>query len=147
MQFRRFGNKYFVRIDRGEEFMSSLKKFCEQEKITLAEVKALGAVDDFNVGLFDVAEKKYHTNHFQFPAEIVSLWGTVTTKNGKFYPHIHMSAGDVHGNVFGGHLNNARVSATCEMIVDDISEGSTNGFVVERKMNEEIGLNLFEFIN
>ena len=97
MQFRRFKNKYFVRIDRGEEIMSSLKKLCEQEKITLAEVKALGAVDDFNVGLFDVETKQYHTNHFQFPAEIVSLWGTVTTKDGKFYPHIHMSAGDKDG--------------------------------------------------
>ena len=147
MQFRRFGNKFFVRIDKGEEIMSSLKNFCEQEKITLAEVKALGAVDDFIVGLFDVNEKKYHSNHFTFPAEIVSLWGTVTTKDGKFYPHIHMSAGDIHGHVYGGHLSSARVSATCEMIVDDVSEGSSNGFTVERKMNEEVGLNLFEFID
>ena len=59
MQFRRFVNKYFVRIDRGEEIMASLKKFCEDEKITLAEVKALGAVDDFNVGLFDVNERTH----------------------------------------------------------------------------------------
>ena len=103
MQYRQFGSRYFVRIDKGEEILASLKNFCEQEKITLAEVKALGAVDDFNVGLFDVAEKKYHTNHFQFPAEIVSLWGTVTTKDGKFYAHIHMSAADKDGHVFGGH--------------------------------------------
>ena len=147
MQYRKFGSKYFVRMDKGEEIISTLKTFCEGENITLAEVKALGAIDDFNVGLFDVAEKKYHTNHFQFPAEIVSLWGTVTTKDGEFYAHIHMSAGDSQGRVFGGHLNNARVSATCEMIVDDISEGSTNGFVVERKFSEEVGLNLFEFLN
>lgn len=141
MQYRQFGSRYFVRIDKGEEILASLKNFCEQEKITLAEVKALGAVDDFNVGLFDVAEKKYHTNHFQFPAEIVSLWGTVTTKDGEFYAHIHMSAGDKEGRVFGGHLNNARVSATCEMIVE-ISEGT-----VERKFSEEVGLNLFEFVD
>ena len=147
MQFRRFVNKYFVRIDRGEEIMSTLKKFCEDEKITLAEVKALGAIDDFNVGLFDVEKKEYHKNRFQFPAEIVSLWGTVTTKDGEFYSHIHMSAGDKEGHVFGGHLNSAIVSATCEMIVDDISEGSSNGFVVERKFNEEVGLNLFEFLD
>ena len=142
MQFRRFGNKYFLRIDKGEEILATLKKFCEEEKITLAEVKALGAVDDFNVGLFDVNEKKYHTNHFQFPAEIVSLWGTVTTKDGNFYPHIHMSAADEKGNVFGGHLNNAKVSATCEMIIDVIPDGK-----IERKFSEEVGLNLFEFIN
>ena len=141
MQFRRFGSKYFLRIDRGEEIIASLRKLCEDENITLAEVKALGAVDDFNVGLFDVEEKKYHTNHFTLPAEIVSLWGTVTTKNGEFYAHIHMSAGDKDGYVFGGHLNSARVSATCEMIVD-ISEGR-----IERIMNEEVGLNLFEFLD
>ena len=141
MQFIRFGNKYFDRIDRGEEIMSSLKNFCEKEKITLAEVKALGAIDDFNVGLFDVETKEYHKNHFAFPAEIVSLWGTVTTKDGGFYSHIHMSAGDKDGHVFGGHLNSATVSATCEMIVE-VSEGT-----VERKFNDEVGLNLFEFIN
>ena len=141
MQFRRFGNKYFVRMDRGEEIVSTLKKFCEDEKINLAEVKALGAVNDFTVGLFNTREKKYHSNRFQFDAEIVSLWGTVTTMNGEVYLHIHMSAGDGEGHVYGGHLNSAVVSATCEMIVD-VSEGT-----VERKFSDEIGLNLFEFID
>lgn len=146
MEFRRFGSKYFVRIDRGEEIMSTLEKFCRDEKITLAEVKALGAVDDFEVGLFDVVEKKYHKNSFKFPAEITSLWGTVTTKDGEPYLHIHMSAGDVKGNVFGGHLTRAVVSATCEMIIHDISAGDSHGFVVDRKFNEDVGLNLFEFL-
>ena len=140
MQYRKFGGRYYVRIDRGEEILSQLKALCEHEHITLAEVKALGAVDDFTVGLFDVAEKKYHVNRFTFPAEIVSLWGTVTTKDGKFYPHIHLSAGDKDGHVFGGHMNSARVSATCEMVID-VVDG-----IVERKMSEEVGLNLFEFV-
>ena len=147
MQFRRFGNKYFVRIDKGEEIMSTLKDFCVSEKITLAEVKALGAIDDFEVGLFDVIEKKYHANKFHFPAEITSLWGTVTTMKGEVYLHVHMSAADIDGKVYGGHLVSAVVGATCEMIVDDISEGNSNGFVVERKFNDEVGLNLFEFVN
>ena len=143
MQFRRFENKYFVRIDKGEEIISSLKNFCTAEKITLAEVKALGAVDDFDVGLFDVKEKKYHRNHFQFPAEITSLWGTVTTQNGEIYLHIHMSAANSEGQVFGGHLNSAVVSATCEMIIDVLP----NNFIVERKFSDEVGLNLFEFLD
>jgi len=152
MQFRRFNNKYFVRIDKGEEIMQTLKNFCTAEKITLAEIKALGAIDDFEVGLFDVATKKFHKNHFQFPAEITSFWGTVTTKDGEVYLHIHMSAANSEGEVFGGHLNSAVVSATCEMIIDDISENNTNasgapvGFKVERKFSDEVGLNLFEFI-
>ncbi|MBQ7221476.1 MAG: DNA-binding protein [Synergistaceae bacterium] len=139
MHYRKFGNKYYVRMDRGEEILSQLKVLCEHEHITLAEVKALGAIDDFSVGLFDVAEKKYHVNRFTFPAEIVSLWGTVTTKDGEFYAHVHMSAGDKEGRVFGGHLNSAVVSATCEMIID-VSEGR-----IERRLDDDVGLNLFDF--
>ena len=142
MQYRKFGSRYYVRIDREEEILSQLKALCEHEHITLAEVKALGAIDDFTVGLFDVDDKKFHANHFEFPAEIVSLWGNVTTKDGKPYLHVHMSAADKDGHVFGGHLNSARVSATCEMIVHVLSDGT-----VSRKFSDEIGLNLFEFLN
>ena len=129
MQFRRFNNKYFVRIDRGEEIMSQLKTFCEKEKITLAEVKALGAVDDFEVGLFDVVEKKYHRNNFKFPAEIVSLWGTVTTKNGKFYAHLHLSAADKDGKVSA--IDSDVVSASFEF--DAKGETSTDTAKVTSK--------------
>ena len=59
--------------------------------------------------------------------------------DGEFYSHLHMSAGDEKGNVFGGHLNQAIVSATCEMVIT-IIHGE-----VDRKFNEEIGLNLFDF--
>ena len=117
MQFRRFGNKFFVRIDKGEEIMSTLKKFCEAEKITLAEVKALGAVDEFEVGLFDVVEKKYHANKFKFPAEITNLWGTVTTKDGEAYLHIHMAAADVTGKVFGGNIKQGREKGSIRFVV------------------------------
>ncbi len=139
MEYRRFGNKYFVRMDKGEEILSQLKILCERENIKLAEVKALGALNDFTVGLFDINEKQYYPNNFTGMFEITSLWGTITTMNGEFYAHIHMSAGDREGKVFGGHLNRAVVSATCEMTVE-VSDG-----IVERKFSDEVGLNLFEF--
>ena len=59
--------------------------------------------------------------------------------NGEFYTHIHMSAGNEKGEVFGGHLNRAIVSATCEMFIE-IIDGE-----VDRYFDEEIGLNLFKF--
>ena len=139
MDYRKFGNTIFARIDRGEEILEKLKEISVKENIKLAHVSALGATNDFTVGVFNVDEKKYYANSFSGNFEIVSLTGTVTTMNGEFYAHLHMSAGNNKGEVFGGHLNRARISATCEMVIT-VADGT-----VERKFNEDVGLNLFDF--
>ena len=140
MDYRRFGNTLVVRIDPQEEITEQVRAVAEKEDIRLASVEALGAVNDFTVGVFNTAEKKYHSNRFQGAYEIVSLTGTISTKDGQFYQHLHMSAGDGAGRVFGGHLNQAVVSVTCEMVIRVI-DGR-----VERVMDPEIGLNVFRFL-
>ena len=139
MDYRRFGKTIVMRIDRGEEVLTQLKAMALKEDIRLASVRALGATNDFTVGVFKTDEKKYYANHFTGDFEIVSLTGTISTMNGEYYAHLHMSAGDEQGRVFGGHLNEAVISATCEMVVEVI-DGR-----VERARDEEIGLNLFKF--
>lgn len=139
MEYRRFENTIVMRIDKGEEILEKVKEVAIRENIKLASISALGATNDFTVGVFKTEEKKYYSNTFSGDFEIVSLTGTINTMNGEFYSHLHMSAGDSEGKVFGGHLNRAVVSATCEMVINIIN-GS-----VDRKFNEEIGLNLFAF--
>ena len=139
MEYRRFGNTLIVRMDKGEEILEQLRRVSELEGVKLAEVSALGAVNDFTVGVFDTAEKKYYSNRFQGAYEIVSLTGTVSTMDGAFYAHLHMSAGNGKGQVFGGHLNKAVISATCEMVIRLI-DGR-----VDRAFSEDVGLNLFKF--
>lgn len=139
MEYRKFENKIIVRIDKGEEILEKIKEIALQENIKLASINALGATNDFTVGVYKVDEKKYYSNEFKGNFEIVSLTGTINTMNGEFYTHIHMSAGNDKGEVFGGHLNKAVVSATCEMVID-IIDGK-----VDRYFDKEIGLNLFKF--
>ena len=139
MEYRRFNNTIVCRIDRGEEIIEKIKEIALKEKIKLANINALGATNEFTVGVFKTDEKKYYSNEFRGDFEIVSLTGTINTMNGEFYTHIHMSAGNEKGEVFGGHLNRAIVSATCEMVIN-IIDG-----VVDREFNDEIGLNLFKF--
>lgn len=139
MEYRKFDNTIIARIDKGEEILEKVKEITLKENIKLASISALGAVNDFTVGVFKTDEKKYYSNSFQGYFEITSLSGTINTMNDEFYTHIHMSAGNEKGEVFGGHLNRAIVSATCEMVIT-IIDGT-----VDRYFDEEIGLNLFEF--
>ena len=139
MEYRKFNNTIIARIDKGEEILDKIKEIALKENIKLANINALGATNDFTVGVFKTEEKKYYSNNFKGDFEIVSLTGTINTMNGEFYTHIHMSAGNDKGEVFGGHLNRAVVSATCEMIIN-IIDGN-----VDRKFDGDIGLNLFEF--
>ena len=139
MEYRRFGNTIVARIDRGEEILAAVGEIAGAEHIQLASVSALGATNDFTVGVYSVDEKQYHANDFKGNFEIVSLTGTINTMDGEFYTHLHMSAGDEKGQVFGGHLNRAVVSAVCEMVITVIDG------VGDRRFSEEIGLNLFRF--
>ena len=139
MEYRRFGNTIVARIDRGEEILAAVREIAGAEHIQLASVSALGATNDFTVGVYSVDEKQYHANDFKGNFEIVSLTGTINTMDGEFYCHLHMSAGNDQGHVVGGHLNRAVISATCEMVVTVIP-GS-----VDRAFSPEVGLNLFKF--
>ena len=133
MEYRRFENTIIARIDKGEEILEQVKIIALTENIRLASVQALGAVGRFTVGVFQTEQK------FQGDFEIVSLVGTINTMNHEFYCHLHMSAGNEKGEVFGGHLNQAIVSATCEMVISIVNGG------VDRCYSDEIGLNLFRF--
>lgn len=139
MDYRKFNHAIIARIDKGEEVLDKLKEIALQENVKLASVSALGATNDFTVGVFKTTEKKYYSNVFTGDFEIVSLTGTINTMDGEFYAHIHMSAGNDKGQVFGGHLNRAIVSATCEVVIN-IIDGE-----VDRYFDEGIGLNLYQF--
>ncbi len=139
MQYKKFKGSFFVRLERGEEILSALAALAEKEDIALGCVSGLGAVDRFTAGVFFPQEKVYRKNDFHGNFEITSLTGTITRMDGKPYLHLHMSAGNEYGKVMGGHLNEAHVSATCEIVVR-VVDGS-----VGRAFSDEIGLNLFEF--
>ncbi len=138
MNYKRFGYKIIARIDKGEEVLEKLKEIALKENIKLANINALGATNNFTVGVFRTKEKKYYSNEFYGEDfEIVSLTGTISTMNDEYYAHLHMSAGDGDGHVFGGHLNKCIISATCEMVIY-IIDGK-----VDRYFDEKVGLNLF----
>lgn len=122
MKYQRFEQTIIVRMDKGEDIVEQVKNVALKEKIKLASISALGAINEFTVGVFKTKEKKYYANEFKGDFEIVSLTGTINTMNDEYYSHMHLSAGNDQGQVFGGHLNKAIVSATCEMVIKLLME-------------------------
>ncbi|HOI77721.1 MAG TPA: DNA-binding protein [Methanofastidiosum sp.] len=139
MEYKKFGNKYIVRIDKGEEIVDTLKKFCVDNKIRLGTITGLGATNKVTIGLFETQSKKYFSKELIGNHEIAPLYGNITTMNGEIYLHLHVNLGNEEHKSFAGHLNSAFVSATVEVIIDSI-EGE-----VERNFSDEIGLNLLKF--
>ena len=141
MDYRKFNDTFVVRMDRGEEILSALTELCGKEQIRLGSVSALGAADHAVIGLYDVGARQYHRNTFDGPMEITSLLGSISVKDGEPYLHLHINLCREDMSVIGGHLNECRISATCEMIVQQIDG------IVERKLDEAVtGLNLYEFL-
>jgi predicted DNA-binding protein with PD1-like motif len=141
MEYRKFNNNIIVRIDKGEEIIAELTKVAEKEGVKLGAVCAIGAVNFVKAGLFDADRKKYFVNTFEGDMEIVSLSGNITRRGGEPYLHIHIAAADGEGRVVGGHLNEGRVSLTCEAVINVFDGGE-----VGRKFNEDVGLNLLDFV-
>lgn len=139
MEFKKFDSKYVIRLEKGEEIVESIKKLCEKEDIKLGTISGIGATNRAVIGLFETNTKEYHSKELTGDMEITSLVGNISQMDGEVYLHIHINLANEENKVFGGHLTSAIISATGEIVIDVI-EG-----VVDRKFDEEVGLNLFKF--
>ena len=140
MEYRKFPQGYVLRLDPGEEIVSSLTRLVADENIALASVSAIGAANDVTIGIFNTAEKQYYSQRYQGDYEISALVGSVTRKEGEPYLHLHITIGNpVTGQVHAGHLTSAVISATLELFLQ-VWDGQ-----VGRKFSDQVGLNLFEF--
>lgn len=139
MEYRRFKDKYLVRLQKGEELIESILKLAREENISLGRVSGLAAVDKVEISLYAADTKEYLIKELTGDMEIVSLEGNIAEKDGEAYLHLHGSVAHEENRVYGGHMHYARVSVTAELIVDVI-DGN-----VDRQFDEETGANLWKF--
>lgn len=138
MDYKKFNDKYVLRLEKGEEVVESLKKFAKKEDIKLAKVSGIGAVNKATIGLFLTKEKRYFSKELTGDMEIIALNGSISTMDKEVYLHLHIALGNEDFDIRGGHLNSAEISATGELIIE-LLDGE-----VDRKLDEDLGLNLFK---
>ena len=56
MKYKKFENTIIARIDKGEDIVEQVKNIALKENIKLASIQALGAINDFTVGVFKTKE-------------------------------------------------------------------------------------------
>ena len=139
MKYRKAGDRYVVRIDRGEEVVTELLRLAEAEQIGCASIVGLGAADRVTVGLYNVETKQFEKTTFTEPLEVSSIIGNFSRKDGKAYQHIHVTVCNTAMQAFGGHLVECRISGTAELFVTVLD------MELGRVFDEETGLNLFHF--
>jgi uncharacterized protein len=131
-------NKYVLRLNRGEEVISTLKNFCKKESVLSASFTGIGAVNKVKLGWYDVENKEYEKKEFQEKLEIISLIGNVAKMNEEIIVHTHGTFGTREFKTLSGHIDEMIVSATCEIVLEKFEKP------IEREHSEKIGLNLIK---
>jgi predicted DNA-binding protein with PD1-like motif len=112
-----------VIFETGDEVASGLKRFAEENKLAGSSFKAIGALSCAKVGWFNWETKKYEiAADLNEQVEVLSLIGDVALHDGKPVVHAHLIIGKKDGTAHGGHLIEAHVRPTLEVVLTESSQ-------------------------
>lgn len=104
-------------FEAGEEPMQGLLDFAKRERLTSGHFTAIGAFEEVTLGYFDWARKDYTQIAIRDQVEVLSLVGDVALEGTAPKIHAHVVVGKRDGTAHGGHLLEARVRPTLEVIL------------------------------
>lgn len=108
---------YAVIFRTGDEAYSGLYEFARQYHVTAAHFTAIGALSGARIAWFDPTRKMYRQNTLHQQIEVLSMVGDIALSNGKPAVHTHMVVGLPDGTTRGGHVLEADVRPTLEVMV------------------------------
>jgi uncharacterized protein len=113
--------KTFVLVfETNDELSHGLKTFASEQKLSSGSFKAIGALCSVKLGWLNWKTKQYEPSvslHEQ--VELLSLIGDFALKDGEPQVHAHAVIGKRDGTAHGGHLLEAHVRPTCELILTE----------------------------
>jgi predicted DNA-binding protein with PD1-like motif len=128
---------FIVVFQTGDELAKGLREFAEQQKLSDASFKAIGALSSVRLAWFSWESKKYEPSvTLDEQMELLSLIGDVAQKDGKPVVHAHVVIGTKDGTAHGGHLLEAHIRPTCEVVLTE------SPFHLQKQIDLESGLAL-----
>ncbi|HXH12969.1 MAG TPA: PPC domain-containing DNA-binding protein [Alphaproteobacteria bacterium] len=125
-------------FETGDEAISGLTAFAKERSLTACHFTAIGAFSDLTLGFFDWEKKDYQRLPIKEQVEVLSFVGDIALKDGEPMVHGHVVVGKADGSAHGGHLLEAHVRPTLELILIE----SPN--FLQRKFDQETGLALID---
>lgn len=139
MKFKQVNRLYLIKLEKGEEIVSSLAKFALKNKIKFASISGIGGLQSVILKYYDLKQKKYLPKKFTHGNyELLNLTGNLTWMAKKPIIHLHTVLGDSNYHCFGGHLEEAIISVTAEIIITPANK------IIERTPNQEFKLNFWQ---
>jgi predicted DNA-binding protein with PD1-like motif len=106
---------YAVVLDTDDEVASELGRFVREKEVEAASITAIGAFRDALLRYFDWQTKQY--KKIVVNEQVLSLLGDVAVAEEGPALHLHAVLGKADGSVVGGHLLEAHVRPTLEVIL------------------------------
>lgn len=122
MDYRKEKNAIYIRVDKGEEVLATIKKVCEKERVGAGYFQGIGACGRAVLSTW-IPEKEDFIHHtLTGMLEMISLMGNISTdQNGEPFSHSHAIFSFLKDNgevvVAAGHLEEAEISYTGEIVL------------------------------
>jgi predicted DNA-binding protein with PD1-like motif len=129
---------YALIFDKGDEVIAGLTNFARQKNLRGAHFTAIGAFEKATLGYFDRQRKEYLKIPITEQVEVLSLLGDIARKNDEPKVHAHVVVGKSDGSAHGGHILEARVWPTLEVILIESPRH------LQRTHDDETGLALID---
>jgi uncharacterized protein len=130
------GETHVLVFDKGDEVMENLTGFASDRRLSAAHFTAIGAFSDVTLGFLDPETKEYERIRVDEQVEALSLVGDVSLEGGNPRVHAHVVVGKRDGRAYGGHLLEAHVWPTLEVV---LTESPAH---LRREVDAETGLPL-----
>ncbi len=127
---------YAVVFETGDEVMAGLTAFAKEESLDASHFTAIGAFSRATLAFFDTERNEYKKIPVDEQVEVLSLVGDIALAHGKPKVHAHVVVGKADGTTRGGHVLEAYVRPTLEVVVTESPEH------LRRETDEDIGLAL-----
>lgn len=134
------GQRTFVLVlDAGEEVIGGLRSFADLHRLSAAQIAGLGACSSAMLGFFERERRDYRKIPVEEQTEVLALTGNITlaVDQGR-QAHVHVVLGKRDGTAIGGHLLEAQVWPTLELVV---TESAAH---LRRRSDQSTGLALID---